>query len=123
MANKMEISVSVDNSGGSAAKPLNATNTPRLPSCSPLNSPLLLFIFAADDSDPGITAFILTALSVLLIIVTMPFSLCLCIKVIRIACSRGHGIYVEADPSTYCHDGKTKSVTSFNLWRSHEGQC
>jgi len=36
----------------------------------------------ADDSDPGITAFILTALSVLLIIVTMPFSLCLCIKVV-----------------------------------------
>ena len=47
-----------------------------------LNSPLpFSSSVAADDSDPGITAFILTALSVLLIIVTMPFSLCLCIKV------------------------------------------
>ena len=44
--------------------------------------PFLLSL-AADDGDPGITAFILTALSVLLIIVTMPFSLCLCIKVIN----------------------------------------
>ena len=59
---------------------------PPLPSCSrrtSLDSPLPLFFFAADDSDPGITAFILTALSVLLIIVTMPFSLCLCIKVLH----------------------------------------
>ncbi|XP_059094474.1 band 7 protein AGAP004871-like isoform X1 [Tigriopus californicus] len=36
----------------------------------------------ADPEGPGIAAFLLTALSVLLIIVTMPFSLCLCIKVV-----------------------------------------
>eukprot|EP00095_Tigriopus_kingsejongensis_P004368 maker-scaffold57_size444674-snap-gene-2.13 protein:Tk04368 transcript:maker-scaffold57_size444674-snap-gene-2.13-mRNA-1 annotation:"hypothetical protein DAPPUDRAFT_193650" len=37
---------------------------------------------SADPEGPGIAAFLLTALSVLLIAVTMPFSLCLCIKVV-----------------------------------------
>ena len=48
---------------------------------TPSISPLFFTLLAADDSDPGITAFILTALSVLLIIVTMPFSLCVTVKV------------------------------------------
>lgn len=42
--------------------------------------------FEADDSNtegPGICAIILTFMSYLLIVVTMPFSLCLCIKVVQ----------------------------------------
>ncbi len=42
---------------------------------------LSLFYLIADPEGPGFAAFLLTALSVLLIVVTMPFSLCLCIKV------------------------------------------
>ena len=43
---------------------------------------MLFFIFFADDSNElGFTAFLLTALSVFLILVTVPFSLCLVIKV------------------------------------------
>ena len=91
-----------------------------LPPCSrrtdrtSLNSALpFFFSFAADDSDPGITAFILTALSVLLIIVTMPFSLCLCIKVTRIECNVGRNTYVETERG-YRH--KLGSV-GYNVWR------
>ncbi|XP_071745608.1 band 7 protein AGAP004871 isoform X16 [Lepeophtheirus salmonis] len=36
----------------------------------------------ADPEGPGIAAFLLTALSFLLIVITVPFSLCLCIKVV-----------------------------------------
>ncbi|CAB4055029.1 STOM [Lepeophtheirus salmonis] len=35
-----------------------------------------------DPEGPGIAAFLLTALSFLLIVITVPFSLCLCIKVV-----------------------------------------
>ena len=37
--------------------------------------------FSAEPEDPGIAAFFLTALSVLLIVITIPFSLCFVIKV------------------------------------------
>ena len=39
------------------------------------------FIFSDDSNELGFTAFLLTALSVFLILVTVPFSLCLVIKV------------------------------------------
>jgi len=38
---------------------------------------------AADDNEgPGFTAFLITAISIFLIIITVPFSLCLCVKVV-----------------------------------------
>merc|ERR1711993_146383 len=36
----------------------------------------------AEPDGPGITAFLITAISIFLIIITVPFSLCLCIKVV-----------------------------------------
>jgi len=35
-----------------------------------------------DTEGPGITAFLITAISIFLIIITVPFSLCLCVKVV-----------------------------------------
>jgi erythrocyte band 7 integral membrane protein len=35
-----------------------------------------------DNEGPGITAFLITAISIFLIIITVPFSLCLCVKVV-----------------------------------------
>lgn len=50
-----------------------------------LRRPILFFnvigSFPDDSNQLGFTAFLLTALSVLLILVTVPFSLCLVIKV------------------------------------------
>jgi len=37
---------------------------------------------SSEPEAPGLAAFFLTALAVLLIVVTIPFSLCLCIKVV-----------------------------------------
>ena len=39
------------------------------------------FIFPADPEGPGCCALLLALVSILLIIATLPFSLCLCIKV------------------------------------------
>lgn len=40
------------------------------------------FCFAADPEGPGFCAMVLTGLALLLVIVTLPFSLCTCIKVV-----------------------------------------
>ena len=39
-------------------------------------------IFSADPEGPGFCAMVLTGLALLLVIVTLPFSLCTCIKVV-----------------------------------------
>ena len=42
----------------------------------------LFFYFTADPEGPGFCAMVLTALAALLLVVTLPFSLCTCIKVV-----------------------------------------
>ena len=42
---------------------------------------VFIVFISAEPEDPGIAAFLLTALSVLLIVMTIPFSLCFVIKV------------------------------------------
>ena len=45
----------------------------------------LLFVFlffAADPEGPGFCAFVLTFMAGMLLVITLPFSLCTCIKVI-----------------------------------------
>ncbi len=41
----------------------------------------LFYSFSADPEGPGFAAMVLTFLSIVLIVITMPFSLCLVIKV------------------------------------------
>ena len=45
-----------------------------------LNS-LFLFYVSDESEGAGFTAFLITAISIFLIIITVPFSLCLCVKV------------------------------------------
>ena len=47
-----------------------------------VNLQITFAFFSAESDGLGFTAFLLTALSVILIVVTVPFSLCLVIKVV-----------------------------------------
>ena len=45
------------------------------------NYSIILYFVSDDNEGPGFTAFLITAISIFLIIITVPFSLCLCVKV------------------------------------------
>jgi hypothetical protein len=45
------------------------------------NLTFVFLFFAADPEGPGFCAFVLTFMAAMLLVITLPFSLCTCIKV------------------------------------------